>query len=84
MTKFNSLLNGLPHLVKNLTINLLYNFDTTLIEDWILAGDFNLVCSPDNRNKPGADINDMLLFIDLLKHLDLIERLLFQGCPWSS
>lgn len=35
-------------------ITWLYNFDTDNIEDWILAGDFNLIRSIDNRNRPGA------------------------------
>jgi hypothetical protein len=31
-------------------------------EDWLLLGDFNFIRSPSNRNKPGGDVNDMLLF----------------------
>lgn len=54
-------------------INWLYNFDLLGIEDWILAGDFNLIRYPDDRNMPGANVNDMFLFNDLIMHLDLAE-----------
>jgi hypothetical protein len=30
--------------------------------DWLIAGNFNLIRSPENRNKPGGDVTDMLLF----------------------
>lgn len=44
----------------------LYNLDTTPFDDWILAGDFNFIRCLENRNRPGANINDMLLFNDLI------------------
>jgi len=31
-------------------------------EDWIIMGDFNLYRYPGNRNRDGADTNDMFLF----------------------
>jgi exonuclease III len=34
-------------------INWLYNLDTSLMVDWLLVGDFNLIRSPEDRNKPG-------------------------------
>lgn len=43
-------------------INWLYNFYTSAIEGWILVGDFNLIRSLEDQNKPGANMNDMLLF----------------------
>jgi hypothetical protein len=36
-------------------------------EDWLLVGDFNFIRSLDNRNKPGENINDMLLFNDFIR-----------------
>lgn len=38
-------------------INWLYNFDTSCFDDWLLAGDFNLIRSPDDRNRGGGQYN---------------------------
>jgi hypothetical protein len=48
-------------------------------------GDFNLIRSPDNRNKGGGNPNEMMLFNDLILHLDLID-ISFQGrnFSWSN
>jgi hypothetical protein len=40
---------------------------------WKVVGDFNLMRSPKNRNRPGGNPNDMLLFNDIIHHLDLVE-----------
>jgi exonuclease III len=58
-------------------INWLYNFDFTDLDDWLLAGDFNLIRSPENRNRVGGNLNDMMLFNDLIQHLDF-KRLGFR------
>ena len=42
-------------------------------EDWILMGDFNFIRSPSDRNKPGGDINQMLLFNEAISNLGLVE-----------
>lgn len=44
-----------------------------------------MLCSPDNRNRPGENFDDMLLFNDVIQHIDLAEI----SCPgrsytWSS
>jgi hypothetical protein len=39
----------------------------------MVVGDFNLMRSPDNRNRPGGNLNDMLLFNDVIHHLDLVK-----------
>lgn len=67
---------------KSAFISWLYNFDTDSIDDWLLAGDFNLMRSLGDRNKPGGNINDMLLFNDVLQHLILVE-IPFQGRTYS-
>lgn len=54
-------------------ITWLYNFDTDGIEDWILAGDFNLIRSLENRNRPGENIQDIFMFNDIIQHLDLVD-----------
>jgi hypothetical protein len=47
--------------------------------------DFNLIRSPENRNWPGGDTNEMLLFNDIIHHLDLIEvRLKDRAFTWSN
>jgi endonuclease/exonuclease/phosphatase family metal-dependent hydrolase len=49
------------------------------------VGDFNLYRSPENRNRVGADINDMFLFNGTISHLGLSEISL-QGkkFTWSN
>jgi endonuclease/exonuclease/phosphatase family metal-dependent hydrolase len=66
-------------------INWLYNFDTSALDDWILLGDFNLIGSPYDRNKPGGCSNEMFLFNDLIQHLDLVD-IPFEGrhFTWSN
>jgi hypothetical protein len=41
--------------------------------NWLLVGDFNVIRSHENRNKPGGDIHEMLLFNEIIVHLDLLE-----------
>lgn len=40
-------------------ITWLINLDTSSFDDWLLAGDFNLIRSAENRNKPGGDLGEM-------------------------
>lgn len=63
----------------------LYHFDCANFEDWIVAGDFHLIRSSEDRNKPGANVNDIMAFNDLLQHLDLVN-IPFQGrnFTWSN
>lgn len=42
-------------------------------EDWLLVGDFNYMRSPENCNKPGGNINDMITFNDFIRTQCLIE-----------
>jgi hypothetical protein len=46
------------------------------------VGDFNLIRFPENRNKAGGNSNEMMLFNDLIHHLDLIG-ILFQGIDFT-
>jgi hypothetical protein len=48
------------------------------LDDWLLAGDFNMIRSLENRNRAGGNLNDMQLFNDLIQQLDLAE-ISFQG-----
>ena len=36
-------------------------------ENWLILGDFNFIRSTSNRNKPGGDAADMLLFNELIR-----------------
>lgn len=47
-----------------------------------MAGDFNLIRSLVKRNEPGANTSDMMLFNDLILHLDLAD-ITFQGRQFS-
>lgn len=51
----------------------LYHLDITSYEDWILAGDFNLIRTLENRNKLGGNVCDMMTFNDPIQHLDLVD-----------
>ena len=39
---------------------------------WLIVGDFNLMRSPNNRNRPGGDVQEMLLFNDAISALGQI------------
>jgi hypothetical protein len=41
--------------------------------DWIIVGNFNFIRQPSDRNKPGGDVNDMLIFNEAIRNLGLIE-----------
>lgn len=47
--------------------NWLFDLDIPSTEDWLLLGDFNYIRSPENRNKPGGDVNDMFTFNDFIR-----------------
>lgn len=42
-------------------------------EGWIFLGDFHLIRSPKNRNKPGGHLQEMFLFNSSISSLDLTE-----------
>jgi endonuclease/exonuclease/phosphatase family metal-dependent hydrolase len=49
------------------------------------VGDFNLIRSPSYRNKPGGNLNEMLLFNEAISNLDLVEiPLKGRKYTWSS
>lgn len=51
----------------------LFELDIPNSQDWLLLGDFNFIRSPDNRNKPGGDTSDMLIFNDFIREQQLTE-----------
>jgi hypothetical protein len=51
----------------------LFSINIPITEDWILAGDFNYIRAPDNRNRPGGNSADMLTFNDFIRTQSLVE-----------
>lgn len=41
--------------------------------DWIIVGDFNLLRRPEDRNREGADPNEMFAFNEAINRLSLVE-----------
>jgi hypothetical protein len=41
-------------------------------ENYMMVGDFNLIRSPQDRKRPGGNINEMLLFNETISHLGLV------------
>lgn len=63
----------------------LYNLDIRSTDDCLLVGDFNFIRSLSNRNKPGGDINDILLFNDIIRSQALVEiPLKGRAFTWSN
>jgi exonuclease III len=58
---------------RNNFIQWLLALDIPSHEDWLFVGDFNFIRAPDNRNKPGGSINDMIAFNDFIRAQSLIE-----------
>jgi exonuclease III len=58
---------------KALFLDWFTNIDMLDNLDRIVLGDFNFTRKPSDRNKPGGDINDMLLFNDAISSLGLVE-----------
>jgi hypothetical protein len=40
---------------------------------WLLIGDFNLIRSLDDRNRPCGDVNEILLFNEAISSLGIVE-----------
>lgn len=54
-------------------------------ENWILLGDFNFYRSVENRNRAGGDMNDMMIFNNIISNLGLLELpLKGRSYTWSN
>jgi exonuclease III len=54
-------------------------------DNWLVVGDFNLMRSPENRNKLGEDVIEMLLFNDAINSLGLVELPLYgRKYTWTN
>lgn len=53
--------------------------------DWLVVGDLNLYRNPEDRNRPGADLGNMLLFNEAISDLGLVELpLKGQRFTWTN
>jgi hypothetical protein len=53
--------------------------------NWIFLGDFNFYRSLSNRNRPGGNLADTLIFNDAIGHLGLVELpLKGRAFTWSN
>jgi exonuclease III len=63
----------------------LYNLDIPPLSNHLLLGDFNFIRSAGNRNKPGGNLQDMMIFNDIIGHLGMIELpLKGRSYTWSN
>lgn len=54
-------------------------------ENWLLVGDFNIIRKPEDGNKPGGDVNEMLLFNEAISALGLVELPLYgRRFTWTN
>jgi hypothetical protein len=58
---------------RDLFVNWLYNLEIGDDDLWLLIGDFNFYRSAENRNRPGGNFNDTIVFNNIISHLGLIE-----------
>jgi hypothetical protein len=66
-------------------VSWLYSLDIPTDEHFLILGDFNFYRSTSNRNRPGGNVNDMLVFNDIIHNLGLIELpLKGRSCTWSN
>lgn len=70
---------------KTAFITWLLNFNITTFDEWMLAGDFNLYRSIEDRNRQGDEVSEMQMFNNAINDLDLIE-VTFSGrrFTWSN
>ena len=66
-------------------VHWLRNLDLSGAEHWLFVGDFNFYRSLQDRNRPGGNLNDTLIFNDIIGHLGLVEiPLKGRAFTWSN
>jgi hypothetical protein len=61
------------------------NFATLDDDNWLVVGDFNLLRKLENRNRPGGDVNEMLVFNEAISALGLVELPLYgKKFTWTN
>jgi hypothetical protein len=54
-------------------------------DNWLIVDDFNFMRSTENRNRPGADMNDIFIFNEIISYLGLLELpLKGRNFTWSN
>lgn len=61
---------------------LVWNIEMPDEQLWMIVGDFNLLRKPQDRNKPGGNIQEMLSFNAAISKLRLVE-LPLRGCQYT-
>ena len=70
---------------KQLFLSWLKNIQMPQEVNWLLAGDFNLIRKPEDRNKPGGDISEMFAFNEAFSTLGVVELPLFgKRFTWTN
>ena len=70
---------------RDLFVNWLYNLSIGDDDLWLIVGDFNFYRSDENRNRPGGNFNDSLIFNNIISRLGLIELpLKGRSYTWSN
>jgi hypothetical protein len=61
------------------------NVDIPELEEWVIAGDFDLIKNPSNSFKLGGDLTEINLFNEIIFDLGLVE-ICFSGrnFTWSN
>jgi hypothetical protein len=54
-------------------VNWLYSLEIDDEELWLTVGDFNFYRNTENRNRPGGNFSDTLVFNNIINHLGLVE-----------
>jgi exonuclease III len=58
---------------KSVFLNWLKDIQINPEVDWLVVGDFNLIRGPHNRNKPGGNLQEMLLFNEVISAQGWVE-----------
>jgi endonuclease/exonuclease/phosphatase family metal-dependent hydrolase len=58
---------------KSIFLNWLKDIQINPEVDWLVVGDFNLIRGPHNRNKPGGNLQEMLLFNEVISAQRWVE-----------
>ncbi len=66
-------------------VSWLKNLSIGVADKWLFLGDFSFYRSTENRNRPGAYMNDMLIFNEIISRLGLLEiPLKGRAFTWSN
>jgi len=71
--------------IKRLFADWLKNIQMSDETDWMILGDFNFMRNPENRNKPGGNLQEMFMFNNAISSICLSEiELHDRKFTWSN